>query len=432
MTLENVADRTRRKVAWRLLPFLILLYIIAYLDRVNVGYAKLHMAADLKFSEAVYGFGAGIFFVGYFLLEIPGTLIVEKWSARLWISRIMISWGIVAVLMGFIETKTHFYWLRFLLGLAEAGFYPGVIIYISHWFPRRDRAKAFALFMVGSAVASIFGGPISGYIMEYVKWGGLAGWRWVFILEAIPAVILGLIVPFYLTDRPAQARWLTEEERNWLVGELAHEQKAPSGHHSHQYWRALTEPVVLLLTAIYFLGITGLYGFTMWLPTLLKSFSNHSTLEVTLLSAVPYVFGLVIMLSVGWSSDRRQERIWHTATPLCVAGLAFVGSVLLQAHPVLSLALLSLVAAGCWSFIPCFWALPTALLSGASAAVAVGLINSFGNLGGFVGPYAVGYLKDRTGTFMSGVLFLGGSLVLASGCVLLLKRLNFKTESSQG
>jgi len=426
MTPETLAISTRRQVVWRLIPFLILLYVIAYLDRVNVSYAKLQMSEDLKFSEAVYGFGAGVFFIGYFLLEIPGTLIVERWSARLWISRIMISWGIVAVLMGFIETKMQFYVLRFLLGLAEAGFYPGIIVYLSHWFPKRDRAKAVALFMIGSPVASILGGPVSGAIMEYVHWGGLAGWRWVFILEAVPAVVCGLIVPFYLTDRPEQARWLGAAEKEWLIAELAREKASTPGHAGHNYWKVVKEPGVLLLTAIYFFGITGLYGFTLWLPTLLKSFSGRSTFEVGLLSAIPFLAALGVMLAAGWSSDRRQERIWHTAIPLSVASVAFVGSVLTQDRPIVSFALLCVVGAGCWAFIPCFWALPTALLTGASAAVAVGLINSFGNLGGFVGPYAVGFLKDRTGTFMGGVLFLAGSLLLASFCVLLLRRTRFR------
>jgi MFS transporter, ACS family, tartrate transporter len=409
----GIEQRTLRRVSRRLIPFLVLLYLIAFIDRVNVGYAKLQMAEELRFTDAVYGFGAGIFFIGYVLLEIPGTLLVERWSARFWISRIMISWGIVAALFGFIQSATQFYWLRFLLGLAEAGFYPGVIVYLTHWFPQRARGRAIALFMIGSPVANVLGAPISGFIMEYVKWFGLAGWRWVFILEGLPAILIGVFVLFYLTDKPKDAKWLPADEAVWLTRELERERQAAPPQ-PRNYWLALKNPAVLLLTAIYFMAMTGLYGFNMWLPTLLKNFSGLSTFKVSLLSAIPYAVTLVIMLAVGASSDRRKERIWHTSLPLLVAGLAFVASVLTNHRVWLSLCMLSLVGAGVWSFIPIFWTLPSTLLTGSAAAVAVGLINSFGNLGGFVGPYAVGFISDKTGSTFGGVIFLALALALGS------------------
>jgi ACS family tartrate transporter-like MFS transporter len=418
----DLPNRTLRRVIWRLIPFLVLLYIIAFIDRVNLSYAKLQMNDELKFSDAVYGFGAGIFFIGYVLLEIPGTLLVERWSARLWISRIMITWGIIATLMGFMRTESGFYWLRFLLGLAEAGFYPGVIVYLTHWFPERQRGKAISLFMVGSPIASVIAAPLSGVIMEYVHWFGLSGWRWVFILEGIPAILIGMVTFFYLTDKPAGARWLAPDEAAWLEAEIQEERNRKAAVQHGNFWLALKEPVVFSLTAIYFAGMTGLYGFTMWLPTIVKKFSGLPTLQVTLLSAIPYAITLVLMLAVGRSSDRRNERIWHTALPLIAAGLAFVGSVATKDYVWISLAMLSLVGAGVWSFIPTFWTLPSTFLTGSAAAVAIGLINSFGNLGGFAGPYVVGYLSNKTHSTTSGIAVLAAALMVGGLLVFTLDR----------
>lgn len=419
---SDIGQRVIQRVTRRLVPFLVLLYIIAFIDRVNLGYAKLQMASELGFSDAVYGFGAGIFFIGYVLLEIPGTLLVERWSARLWISRIMITWGIIATAMGFLRSKEQFYGLRFLLGLAEAGFYPGVIIYLAHWFPERERGKAISLFMVGSPIANVLGAPISGAIMEYVHWLGWSGWRWVFVLEGIPAILVGIVTLFVLTDRPAHARWLPADEARWLEAELERERAAKAPAQQHNYWLALKEPFVLILTGIYFAAMTGLYGFSMWMPTLLKRFSGLTTFQVTLLAAIPYAVTLVLMLAVARSSDRRNERIWHTAIPLFVAGLAFLGAVWAQERVVLSLAMLSLVGAGVWAFIPSFWTLPSSLLTGAAAAVSVGLINSFGNLGGFVGPYVVGYISEKTGSTTGGVIFLAAILMVGALLPLTLDR----------
>ena len=419
-SLPPVALRARRRIAWRLLPFLILLYVVAYIDRVNVGYAKLRMADELRFSDAVYGFGAGIFFIGYVLLEIPGTLLVERWSARLWISRIMISWGIIAVLTGFIQTKTHFYCARFLLGLGEAGFFPGIIVYLSHWFRPEDRAKAVALFITAIPVSGIFGAPLSGLLLDH-NWLGLAGWRWVFIIEGIPAVLLGIVVLFHLPDRPKDAKWLPDDERAWITAELERERQIKASHHARDWWRALKEPTVLLLTLGYFCAVTGQYGFNLWLPTMIKSLSGLPNLFVTLFAALPFCVALVALVCAGWSSDRRNERIWHTAGMMLLASAALFGTANAGDSFHLSLALFCLACAGVYGFVPSFWALPSTYLSGSAAAAAVGLINSLGNVGGFVGPYIVGEIRERTQSHLGAMLFLSLMLACGAGTILALK-----------
>ena len=404
----------------RLMPYLFLLYIIAFLDRVNVGYAALAMKDDLGFSDAVFGFGAGIFFVGYFPLEIVGSILVERWSARRWISRIMVSWGIVAILMGFIHTKPQFYWARFLLGAAEAGFFPGIIVYFSHWFRYQDRAKAVALFMAAIPLANILGSPVSGLLLG-VNWFGLAGWRWLFIVEGAPAIVFGIVTFFYLTDRPHQARWLPDDEREWLVAELAREHQAKQSAHSYGVLRALRHREVILLTLGYFFMVTAVYGFNFWLPTILKRISGSSNLVVTLISALPYCVALTAMLIVGWSSDRTRERRWHTALSMVTAGVGLLLTVYAQDQIVLAVLMFCIAGAGMYSYLPGFWALPGSFLSGTAAAASIGLINSIGNLGGFTGPYAVGYLSNATHSFVSGVLYLAASALVAAGLILSLR-----------
>jgi len=415
--VSQLAERTRRRIAARLMPFLFILYIIAFLDRVNVSYAALDMTRDLGFSDRVLGRGLGIFFVGYFLLEIPGTLIVEVWSARKWIARIMISWGILATWMGFIHGETEFYWLRFFLGAAEAGFFPGIIVYLSHWFRYEDRAKAVALFMSAIPVSNILGSPISGLILS-IHWFGLPGWRWVFILEGIPAVVFGFITLFYLTDWPRQAKWLPEDERRWITEELERERAAKRKARPLSILRAMRQPEVVRLVLAYFLVVTGYYGFTLWLPTVVKRLSGLPNLLVTLVVMVPYLAGLAGMLVVGWHSDRTGERRWHCAVPMFAGGAALALGTLASNNVPLSVVFFSIVAAGALAYLPAFWALPTAFLTESGAAAAIGLINSFGNLGGFVGPYAVGYLRTATGSFAGGMLALAVSMVLGSFVVL--------------
>ena len=415
-----VADRARRRVLLRLMPYLFLLFIIAFLDRVNVGYAALAMKDDLGFADDVLGLGAAIFFIGYVLLEIPGSILVEKWSARGWIARIMISWGIVAILMGFIHTKTEFYWMRFLLGAAEAGFFPGIMVYFSHWFRYEDRAKAVAMFMAAIPISNIIGSPVSGLLLG-VNWFGLSGWRWLFIIEGAPAIIFGVVTIFYLTDRPQQARWLPDEEREWITAELEREKQAKQAIHTYSIRQAFRHREVILLTLAYFFMVTAVYGFNFWLPSILKKLSGSSNLVVTLISALPYCVALVAILVIGWSSDRTRERRWHTSLSMLTASLGLLLSVVAQDHTALAVLTFCLAAAGMYGYLPGFWALPTSFLTGTAAAASIGLINSLGNLGGFVGPYVVGYFSKATGSFFGGVLYLSLSAMLAAGLILSLR-----------
>lgn len=416
----TVADRARRRIMLRIMPYVFLLYIIAFLDRVNLGYAWLAMKDDLRFGDDVYGLGAGIFFIGYFLLEIPGSILVEKWSARGWIARIMVTWGVVAILMGFIHTKPQFYSARFLLGAAEAGFFPGIIVYFSHWFRYEDRAKAVALFMAAIPVANIIGSPVSGLLLG-VNWLGLAGWRWLFIIEGAPAIVFGVVTIFYLTDRPHQARWLPDDEREWLTGELEREKQAKQAVHSYSIVQAFRHREVILLTLAYFFMVTAVYGFNFWLPTILKKVSGSSNLVVTLISALPYCVALVAILLVGWSSDRTKERRWHTALSMIVASMGLLLSVVAQDQTALAVSMFCVAGAGMYSYLPGFWALPTSFLTGTAAAASIGLINSIGNLGGFAGPFVVGYLSQATSSFLGGVLYLAASALVAAGLILSLR-----------
>lgn len=415
-----VADRATRRVMLRIMPYLFVLYIIAFLDRVNVGYAALAMKGDLSFTDDVLGLGAGIFFIGYFLLEIPGSILVEKWSARGWIARIMISWGIVAILMGFVQTKTQFYSARFLLGAAEAGFFPGIIVYFSHWFRYEDRAKSVALFMAAIPISNILGSPLSGLLLG-VNWLGMAGWRWLFIIEGAPAIVFGIVTIFYLTDWPRQARWLPDDERQWLVSELERENQAKQRVHSYGILEAFAHREVILLTLAYFFMVTAVYGFTFWLPAIVKKISGSSNLAVTLISALPYCLGLIAILLIGWSSDRTRERRWHTALSMIVASLGLLLSAAAGDQTVLAVSMFCLAAAGMYGYLPGFWALPTSFLSGTAAAASIGLINSIGNLGGFAGPYVVGYLSNATNSFLGGVIYLSVSALVAAGLILALR-----------
>lgn len=407
------------------MPLLVCLFVVAFLDRVNVGYAALEMSRDLGFNTEVLGFGAGIFFAGYFILEIPGTLLVENWSARLWLARIIISWGLLAALTGFIRTPTQFYVARFVLGAAEAGFFPGVIVYLGHWFRRQDRAKAVAMFMAAIPVSNIFGAPLSGLILG-VKWLGLAGWRWVFIIEGVPAVLFGVATIFYLTDRPRDARWLTALEREWITVELEREKSVRRAERTYGVWQALRHRNVLLLALAYFCSVTSAYGFNFWLPTILKGLSGFSNLLVTSVAALPYCAGLGAMLLVGSTSDRTGERRWHTALSLVAVSIGLALSAVLNQRVGLAVAMFCVAGAGLYAYLPGFWALPTAFLTESAAAAAIGLINSIGNLGGFVGPYVVGRLTKSTGSFYSGVIYLSCS-ALVSACLVLCVRHSPKT-----
>jgi ACS family tartrate transporter-like MFS transporter len=413
----EVGQRARKRIAWRLLPFLFLLYVIAFLDRMNVGAAALQMPGDLGFNDRVVGLGAGMFFLGYLVLEIPGALIAERWSARRWIARIMISWGIITVVMAFIHTAPEFYLVRFLVGAAEAGFFPAVIVYISHWFRTEDRAKAVARFYAANPLSYVIGSPLAGWLLG-ISWLGLRGWRWLFILEGIPAIVFGAITVFCLTDWPRQARWLREDERDWITSQLEQEKRAKQKVRSYTVWQALSHRDVILLTLCYFCATTGGYGIAFWLPTILKRLSGQSDIRVTLFASLPYLAGFLMQQLSGWHSDKTGERRWHAAVPMFFCGLTLLLAVIFGSNITLAVTLFTLVGAFYFAFHPCFWAVPTAFLTESAAAASIGLINSLGNLGGFVGPLMMGYLVHRTRSFNAGLLYLVGSLGL-SGILML-------------
>jgi ACS family tartrate transporter-like MFS transporter len=412
-----VGQRVVKRIAWRLLPFLFLLYIVAFLDRMNVGAAALQMPADLGFNDRVMGLGAGVFFIGYVLLEIPGALIAELWSARRWIARIMISWGIITGLTAMIHTTREFYVARFLVGAAEAGFFPAVIVYLTHWFRYRDRAKAVAVFYAANPLSYLVGSPLAGLLLG-VSWFGIRGWRWLFIFEGIPAVVLGAIALFYLTDWPRQATWLKQEERAWIADELERERKAKQKVRRATIWQALGQREVILLTLSYFCATTGGYGIAFWLPTIVKRLSRQSDLRVTLIVSLPYIAGFLMQQVNAWHSDKSCERRWHAAIPMFCSGVSLLLTVFFGTNVVLAVSFFSLVCAGYFSFHPAFWAVPTAFLSESAAAASIGLINSLGNLGGFFGPWVMGYLVQRTRSFSAGLLYLVGNLWL-SGILML-------------
>jgi len=412
-SLPEAGRRARQRAARHLLPYLFGLYIIAFLDRMNVGAAALQMPGDLGFNDRVIGLGSGIFFLGYFLLEIPGALIVERWSARKWIARIMISWGIFTIWMAFIHTARQFYLVRFLVGAAEAGFFPGIIVYLTHWFRYEDRAKAVAFFYAAMPLSFVIGSPLAGWLMG-MSWWGVRGWRWLFIVEGIPAILFGVITIFYLTDWPHEARWLRQDECDWITGQLEREKQRKEQMRSYSIWEALRHRDVILLTLCYFFAVTGNYGMAFWLPTILKRLSGHSDLVVTALAALPYLAGFVTQQLTAWHSDRTQERRWHAAVPLLCAGASLALAVYFGSNTALSVTMFTLVGASYFPYIPVFWAVPTMFLTRSAAAASIGLINSVGNLGGFVGPMVMGYLVHRTHSFTAGLLYLVGSFTVAA------------------
>lgn len=410
---DDVARRARRRITVRLLPFVFLLYVIAYLDRQNLATAALQMPHDLGFDDRVIGLGAGIFSLGYVLLEIPGTMIMERWSARRWITRIMISWGLVTVGMAFIRTPHQFYTVRFLLGLAEAGFFPGIIVYLTHWFIYEDRAKAVGGFMAAIPLSFAVGSPISGLLLG-IHWGGLRGWQWLFILEGLPALFLGVMTWFYLTDWPREAKWLAADERKWVINQLENERQVKKSAHSYTVWQALRHRDVLILTAVHLVQNGSAHALAFWLPTMLKRVSGLSDFKVTLLVVLPNLLGFVAMQGNGWHSDRTAERRWHTTIPLWVTAAGLLVLSLADWGTAPSLLLLSLAAASLLAFLPSFWAMPSAFLCDSAAAMATGTINCVAaGLGGFLGPVFVGFQAARTHSFRSGFGVLAATLLIA-------------------
>ena len=408
---NELAAATLRKVTWRLIPFLFVLYVIAWLDRVNVGFAGLEMNTDLGFSSTVFGFGSGIFFLGYCLFEIPSNIILERVGARLWISRIMVTWGLVSAGLMFVRTPAAFYLLRFLLGVAEAGFFPGVIYYLSLWYPAAHRARAIAVFMTAVPVTGLIGGPLSGALLELNGLHGLAGWQWLFLLEGLPAVIMGTSVLFYLKDRPETTHWLTPAERDWLVETLAAERQAGALRPNIRV--ALTDTTVWKLGIIFLLAAAGFYGYSFWAPLVIKSLTGLSNFKIGLVLGAISTVTIVGMLLNGYHSDRTAERPRHIALPLLLMALGLVGCALLR-QPVLAIAALALIPLGhCASYGP-FWSMPTQFFTGAAAAAGIALVTMIANIGSFAGPTLIGILKTRTGTHTTAFLLLGGLAVVAA------------------
>lgn len=423
---------TTKKVTLRLIPFLFLCFIIAILDRVNIGFAALHMNEDLGFSNAVFGFGAGIFFLGYFLLEVPGSAMMSKIGARKWISRIMISWGILAILMAFVQTPFQFYSARFLLGVAEASFYPCMVHYLSGFYQTKHHAKAIAGFMLAIPGANALGSPLSTFLLGQ-DWFGFHGWQLLFIVEAIPAIILGIICFFYLDDRLEEVKWLNDDERNWLIDVTTKERLEKQQVKSYTFMQALKDRDVLILSVGYFCWMMGYYGINMFLPTISKGLSETiaiSDQNIGWILGVMYVFAMVAMFMVGNHSDKKNERRWHVATCLIVSAIAMIASAYLSSvNIVLSFVLLTVALCGAFGAYSPFWAIPPSFITGAAAGGAIALINSIGNLGGFFGPYIVGYIKDATGSFNTAMIFLGTSMIIGSMIILFLVKQTGKALS---
>jgi len=418
----EIEKRTLKKITWRIVPFIMILYLIAYIDRVNIGFAALTMKEDLGFTASVLGFGAGIFFLGYFLFEVPSNVILHKVGARIWIARVMLTWGLIAGGMAFVDSTTSFYVMRFLLGVAEAGFFPGIILYLSYWFPARHRAGVIAMFMAAAPIAVAIGSPISAALLQMDGIWGFAGWQWMFVIEAIPAVILGIVVFFYMTDRPEKAKWLKEDERNWLVKTMQDEDVGKNSNQHHSILRGLLNPRVLALALVYFGTSAGLYTLSIWAPQIIKDL-GVSSMTVGLVNAIPPIISVVAMVLWSRHSDRTGERTWHVAIACMLAAVGLV--IAAGTHNMVGLiATLTIINVGISCSKPPLWSMPTLFLSGTAAATGIATINSIGNLGGFAGPVMIGWIKDQTGSYAGGLYFVAGLLVLSTVLTLILSMTN--------
>ena len=415
MDNRDLLEKTAmRKIFLRIIPYAVFAYFLCFVDRINIGFAALTMSRDLALTATMFGFGAGIFFIGYFLAEVPSNVLLHKLGARRWIARIMVSWGLISALMFLVRGEYSFYILRFLLGVAEAGFFPGLILYFTYWFPARYRGTVSSRFMAASPLSSMIGAPLSTLLLDLDGLSGMHGWQWLFLLEGIPTIVFGVVTLYCLTDKPADAAWLTPEEKAWVEGELEAEKAAmPAARHCGLK-DALLSPTVLGLSFVYFCMQVPGYGFNMWIPQVVQAFGGLSTRQIGLVSAIPYVFAILGLFLWGWSSDRTMERKWHLlAAAFLAAGSLFLGAQAMD-KPVMAVAFLSLCAVGLWSLMGVFWTVPPMFLTGMAAAGGIACINSIGNLGGFVGPFAMGWLKDATGSFSAGLTFLSATLVCAA------------------
>ncbi|HET7892122.1 MAG TPA: MFS transporter [Candidatus Sulfotelmatobacter sp.] len=431
--METAPDRLESAVVsrlmWRLMPFLFLLYIVAYLDRINVSFAVLQMRDQLGLSDRVYGRAAGMFFAGYFFFQLPSNLVLEKFGVRRWISALMVAWGVISCLMIFIRGPVSFYGMRFLLGAAEAGFFPGIILYMKRWFPANARARAVAWFMTANPLAGIFGSPISGALMG-ISGAGLSGWQWMFLMEGLPAILLGLTVLWTLSDNPREAAWLKGEEREWLLARLAFEQQAESSVKKENIVEVLISPRIWMLSLVYFGVSTTMYGVTLWLPSVIRSLSGLSYVLTGLISALPFLLTAIAMVLVGMSSDRARERRWHTAVPAFVGAAALVAAGYGTATTVV-VACLGLGMACAEGMGGPFWAMATSRMTGLSAAAGIAVINSLANLGGYFGPDIIGFFRKTSGGFRGGLLAIGATLAV-SGAVALIVGRQLPGERSAG
>ncbi|WP_449432082.1 MFS transporter [Pseudomonas putida] len=404
---------TVRKITLRIIPFMFLLYIVSYLDRANIGYAALEMNKELALTSEAFGFISGIFFIGYFLFEVPSNVMLNKYGARVWIARILVTWGLIAAATAFAQTANQLYVLRFFLGVAEAGFFPGVIVYLTYWFRAKELATTVALFTAAIPVSYIIGAPLSTWIMDNIKWLDWSGWRWMLFLEGAPAILLGIACFCFLTDKPEQAKWLTQEEKDWLLAELERDRQSRKHVKRLSVFKTMVNPKVLYLAFIYFVYQCGSLGVGYWMPQIIKGFSASLThTQIGLIAMLPYIVATILMVVWSRSSDRRNERKLHSAIPLAVASLGLIGAAMLPS-PVASMAMICVALTGLYSFKSPFWALPTLFLDRATAAVSIAVINSIGNLGGFAGPSLIGVVKGETGSAATGLMFLSALLLLA-------------------
>jgi MFS transporter, ACS family, tartrate transporter len=411
--ISEVAQRARRRTAVRLLPFVMLMYLTCQVDRTNVAFANLRMSTDLGFADRVYGLGVGLFFIGYFLFEVPGAIIVERWSARKWLARILISWGMITILNGLIRAAGEFYLVRLLVGISEASFYPGIIVYLTHWFRESDRAKAVGFFFAGAPAASFSGAIIAGWLLG-VRWLGIVGWRWLFILEGIPPIALGVIALFYLTDWPHEARWLPQDEREWLTKEIANETAAKKRVRNYSIWEAFRDWRVSMLSLAWLLSLTAQLSLVYWLPTFIKRLSHLPDTRVALLGSLPGLLGVAALLLNGWHSDKFGERKWHAVLPLIGAGMSSLLVLHTGGYFTITLVLFSIAVAMFYSSMPVIWTMPTTILCESAAAASFGLINSVGQLGGLAGPYVVSYLNEKTGSLQAAFVFIGVTYLLSA------------------
>ncbi len=421
---SNDEAATYNRAAWKLIPFLLILYIISFLDRVNVGFAKLQMSTDIGLSDAVFGLGAGIFFIGYAACEIPSNLLLQRFGARFWIARILVVWGIISVCFMFVTTPAQFLTLRFLLGIAEAGFYPGIVLYLTYWFPSKLRSQVCALFFIGIPIAGFIGGPLSGFIMKSLAGVyGLSGWQWLFLLEGAPAIIAGIVTYFYLSNGPKDAKWLTVKERNIIVPALEAEEAAHRAMgHGHRLVDALASSKVWVLAITNFTLLGGIYGISFWLPQIVKDLGVQDVFLNGLVNSIPFAVACVAMVIVGRSSDRTRERKWHIIVCATVGALGLIGGATLTHVPALALASLSFALAGALASITVLWVLPSALLTGAAAAGGIALMATIGNLGGYVAPYVLGLAREATGRLDFGLYLMSAAMIVGALLVHLLPR----------